>query len=221
MKAKIFLLVLFCLFSFSLTCKAGEYHINYLFYDYNKMNSSCVVNYPVELSFVIGADEKLSVNELRIIPDQKSKKIEKLREISMKYRNFIKQVLEKAKEKRKMEGTEKKEKKSPEVERVVVYFKFDSAEITEDQKKLLKDRVNLFIKKTGKEKIRASIYGYADCTGEESYNKKLSLKRAKSAAEVLKEMGIVPEKVEGRGETGESENPCLNRKAEIFLKAGE
>jgi len=207
MKAKIFLLTFLGLFSFSPTCKAGEYHINCVFYDYNKINSSCVVNYPVELSFVIGADEKLSVNELQIISDQKNKKNKKLREISMKYRNFIKQVLEK--------------KRSPEVEKVVIYFKFDSAEITEDQKKLLKDRVNLFIKKTGKEKIRASIYGYADCTGEESYNKKLSLKRAKSAAEVLKEMGIVLEKVEGRGETGESENFCLNRKAEIFLKAGK
>ena len=82
---------------------------------------------------------------------------------------------------------------------VVEEFDFDSAELKPEMKEALRDFAEKVKASPGHEKI--TIIGHTDSTGPEEYNMKLSLRRAESAAEFLRSLGIDDITTEGRGES--------------------
>ncbi|WP_029523617.1 OmpA family protein [Persephonella sp. KM09-Lau-8] len=66
---------------------------------------------------------------------------------------------------------------------VVVYFPFDSAKLTDKERK----KLDLFLRKITKHRnYRVKITGFTDKVGTKEYNDKLALKRAKAVASYLK-----------------------------------
>lgn len=66
---------------------------------------------------------------------------------------------------------------------VVVYFPFDSAKLTNKERK----KLDLFLQKVNKHKdYRVKVSGFTDKTGSKEYNDKLALKRAEAVASYLK-----------------------------------
>ena len=80
------------------------------------------------------------------------------------------------------------------------YFSFDSSVLSADDQENL-NRVAKHLKKHSHEKVK--ITGYTDSTGSNAYNKKLSEKRAQSAATYLISQGIAADRIstEGMGAT--------------------
>ncbi|WP_044637161.1 OmpA family protein [Siansivirga zeaxanthinifaciens] len=104
-----------------------------------------------------------------------------------------------------------------------IYFDLDSAEVSNNAKVVLDDIVSS-LKETSKYNI--TVEGYADNTGSDSYNKKLSLKRASNVAEYLVSKGLSSSAIEqaGFGEekpvapNNTAEGKALNRRAELNIK---
>ncbi len=105
-----------------------------------------------------------------------------------------------------------------------IYFKFNSAELTEEAKRTLKK-----IGKVLKKYKDASIFvkGYTDSTGDYNYNLKLSEERAKNVVEYLIKKGYIKKENSSYKGYGE-ENPVAdnsteegrrkNRRVEIIIK---
>jgi len=107
-----------------------------------------------------------------------------------------------------------KEKKSR-IERIVVYFDFDSYRLPEKQREFLVKRIEE-LKMVMGEKLDAEVYGYACPIGSDAYNKKLSLKRAEEVARILREEGVRIVEVKGMGEVKDKSNAlCLSRKVVV------
>ena len=80
-------------------------------------------------------------------------------------------------------------KRKKEQQKITVYFDFDSYRFkSEEKKKLLKVKGSV------------TVTGYASPEGSDSYNLKLSLKRARAVADFLKKRGVKILKTEGKGE---------------------
>jgi OmpA-OmpF porin, OOP family len=82
-------------------------------------------------------------------------------------------------------------------------FGFDSAELTDDAKAVIEERVEKF---NGNAELtqNVSVIGHTDSTGPEAYNQKLSERRAQSVADYLEENKNISDDridVEGRGES--------------------
>jgi len=82
-------------------------------------------------------------------------------------------------------------------------FGFDSAELTDEAKSVIDDRIEKF---NGKAELtqNVSVVGHTDSTGPEAYNQKLSEKRAKSVAAYLEQSKNISDNnidVEGKGES--------------------
>ncbi len=98
-------------------------------------------------------------------------------------------------------------------------FDFDSAVLKPNMKDTLTDFANRVKASNGHEKI--TIIGHTDSTGPEDYNLKLSERRAESAAEFLRSLGIDDITTEGRGESepiasnATREGRAKNRRVEI------
>jgi len=88
-----------------------------------------------------------------------------------------------------------------------LHFKYNSYQLTEDSKKLLKPIIR-YLKKYPKVKI--SVIGNTDSIGSAAYNKKLSLQRANSVKKELMFNGISENRISVRGD-GES-NPIASNK---------
>ncbi|MEM3580398.1 MAG: OmpA family protein [Candidatus Bathyarchaeia archaeon] len=107
---------------------------------------------------------------------------------------------------------EQKQKEQPVVQEkktYTVYFNFDSYRLRRDQIPVLDS-----IPKGGDV---ADIYGYTCRIGPDSYNKRLSQKRARVVADYLQRRGVAVGKVIGMGKTNEERILRLNRKAVIQL----
>lgn len=96
------------------------------------------------------------------------------------------------------------------VHKKTVYFEFDSAQLTEESRRELKQLITT-AQKSDLENSRIVIQGHADAIGPEIYNDTLSRERAKSVESFLK-ANLDPEqwKVEGFGESqpiASNENP--------------
>lgn len=63
--------------------------------------------------------------------------------------------------------------------------------------------------------VKLRVIGFADTTGESEYNKRLSLQRAESVAELLRANGAEVESVIGQGESDEYSTKSLNRRVII------
>ena len=104
-----------------------------------------------------------------------------------------------------------------------VSFDFDSAEIKHGFARSL-DKLAAIIAKYDKTVVH--VVGYTDSVGSESYNLRLSERRARAVADYLTAHGVNPARVhiEGRGESNPRASNAteagrqLNRRVEIFLK---
>ena len=102
------------------------------------------------------------------------------------------------------------------------HFKFNSSALSEEAKNKLNEVVK-YLNKHPSEKV--VINGYTDNIGNESYNLKLSQKRANSVANYLKENGISASRItaKGYGETdfvacnSTAEGRAKNRRTEIIF----
>lgn len=95
-----------------------------------------------------------------------------------------------------------------------VFFAFDNFDLTSEELNKLGDFVNQF---SGKEVAKSEVFGYADNTGTDIYNLRLSEERAKGVALYLVKNGITIDQIymEGKGEL-DNENPkAINRRVEI------
>ena len=63
--------------------------------------------------------------------------------------------------------------------------------------------------------VKLRVIGFADTTGAEEYNQKLSLQRAQAVADMLKANGAEVESVVGQGESSEYSTKYLNRRVII------
>ena len=108
-----------------------------------------------------------------------------------------------------------------------VNFAFDSAELTADAKKNLDAVAEIFLEFPD---TRLMIEGYTDSVGDESYNLKLSERRAKAVADYLKAHGVKSDRFESIKGYGEAkprfpndtkENQAKNRRVEIGIAANE
>jgi outer membrane protein OmpA-like peptidoglycan-associated protein len=109
-----------------------------------------------------------------------------------------------------------------EIRTYLVHFDFDSAEVPESGRSVLREAAAAAKKDPG---VLLWVVGYCDRVGSEQYNRHLSLKRSEAAAELLRLHGIEPRRilVEGQGEevipvptADESKEPD-NRVVEITL----
>lgn len=95
-----------------------------------------------------------------------------------------------------------------------VYFGFNEFELTSEELNKLGEFVSQF---AGKEIVNSEVFGYADNTGTDVYNLRLSEERAKGVALFLVKNGITIDQIymEGKGEL-ENDNPkSRNRRVEI------
>ena len=107
-----------------------------------------------------------------------------------------------------------------------VNFAFDSADLTAEAKKNLDAVAEVFIEFPDTDLM---IEGHTDSTGDDSYNMKLSKRRAESVAAYLKGQGVAANrfKVEAFGETrprfdnATKEGQSKNRRVEIGVAANE
>lgn len=104
----------------------------------------------------------------------------------------------------------------------VVYFGFDSADLTNDARTVLSEVIVALQQLNA----GASVIGFADTSGPADYNMTLSEARAKSVTDVLVDAGVRPAVVtsEGRGEqdlaveTEDGVREPLNRRVEINIR---
>ena len=110
-----------------------------------------------------------------------------------------------------------------EVEAYVVFFAFDSSELTDAAKAAIADAI-VTSRELGLEEF--SITGHTDTVGTESYNLALSLRRANAVKDALVAGGISPNaiSVAGRGKsdpavpTADQVREQANRRAEIVIQ---
>jgi len=105
-----------------------------------------------------------------------------------------------------------------------IYFKINSTSIRDDSKSGL-NKIILLLKELPNN-IVVRVEGHTDTTGEASFNKKLSQKRADSVKLYLQDGGVNNLKIIalGRGEEQpliESSDDNVNRRVEIYLQKGE
>lgn len=104
--------------------------------------------------------------------------------------------------------------------RVQFFFEFDSFQLTQKAKVELKELSTLLNRD---KEWKVEIVGYADSSGSDSYNKKLSERRAKSIVEFLGQYGVTIDKVvkaEGAGSiAGEyKEDSRQSRRVDVVLR---
>ncbi len=99
-----------------------------------------------------------------------------------------------------------------------VFFDFDSANLKPGGRQEL-ERVARVLNKYPKTTIL--IAGHTDKSGPETYNKKLSERRANAVKDALIQMGVIEERMKAIG-YGESQpvssDPADNRRVEIYIK---
>jgi general secretion pathway protein A len=108
-------------------------------------------------------------------------------------------------------------------EPLVVYFNHNSFEISDASLVILNRLAKLII---NKQKTKILITGYSDSTGQKSYNKAISKRRAETVKNYLLDKGVKLSKITAMGlgaqdfiASNETENGRrLNRRAEIQLK---
>ena len=91
---------------------------------------------------------------------------------------------------------------------IVIYFDFDKSNIREDAKVELEKMVAVLTRYPG---IKVDLKAHTDSKGEDSYNQKLSQRRAEASMQYLIERGILKDRLTAKG-YGESQlkNECSN-----------
>ncbi|QUD88902.1 OmpA family protein [Phenylobacterium montanum] len=107
----------------------------------------------------------------------------------------------------------------------VLYFPFDSSELTAEARHIVDDAARYSAARPGS---RATIVGYTDAAGSESYNQALSERRSQVVREALQADGVAGESVDAawRGErdqavrTPDGAREPANRRVTIVIKSG-
>jgi len=96
--------------------------------------------------------------------------------------------------------------------KIVVYFPFDSAKLTEDEKL----KIKVFLNKIGRNS-KLKVEGFTDKIGSKEYNDKLALKRAESVARFIRMLrSDISLSVNGKGKCCYiSEEDDENRRVEV------
>jgi len=180
-------------------------------YDLNRVHEDNVVDWAYVCVLIIDK------NARRIFPEEAEP-----RHVSRQY--FLPlsvKVSERAEKRKALSGgkeirlRKREEGKKAGVERIVVYFDFDSYRLPEKQRQFLVRRIRE-LKNVMGEKLAARVYGYTCLIGPDAYNRKLSLKRAEEVAGILREEGVEVTEVKGMGEVKDRSNAlCLNRKVVV------
>lgn len=135
--------------------------------------------------------------------------------LSVKVSEEVNKKREPLSSRRVIELKNKVKGKKPRIEKIIVYFDFDSYRLPEKQREFLVRRIRE-LKVVMGEKLDAGVYGYACPIGSDAYNKKLSLKRAEEVARILREEGVRVVEVKGMGEVKDKSNAlCLSRKVVV------
>jgi outer membrane protein OmpA-like peptidoglycan-associated protein len=92
------------------------------------------------------------------------------------------------------------------------FFPFGSAKLDSKKEEL---NIKAYADAAKAAGVKLRVIGFADTTGAEEYNQKLSLQRAEAVAEMLKANGAEVETVLGQGESSEYSTKCLNRRVII------
>ncbi len=105
----------------------------------------------------------------------------------------------------------------------LLYFKFDSDDLTDDSKKLIPEVISSIRKR---EPSEVSVIGHTDTMGSDDYNVKLSLSRAEGVRKLLCSYGINISKMEvsSHGEhdpiikTPDNVSEPRNRRVEVMVR---
>lgn len=113
-----------------------------------------------------------------------------------------------------VDSTEMEKKKEEKVFEHSIYFAFDDFELTSEELNKLGDFILQF---AGKEIVKSEVFGYADNTGTDVYNLRLSEERAKGVALFLVNNGITIDQIymEGKGELDNNNPKSRNRRVEL------
>jgi len=105
-----------------------------------------------------------------------------------------------------------------------VLFPFDSAELSDDGKEIIDERIGKYRGKV-QDTLDIDVIGYADNVGDEDYNQTLSEERAQAVADYIDTQTDVPHNsinVKGKGESvaeGDSqEDRALDRRVIVNVK---
>ena len=109
-----------------------------------------------------------------------------------------------------------------------VLFALDSAELSDDGKAVIDERIAKYRGKV-KNTMDIEVIGYADITGKEAYNNELSLKRAQAVADYIEVQTDIPHteiKVIGMGSSeagvdmalGTEESQALDRRVVVHFQ---
>ena len=103
-------------------------------------------------------------------------------------------------------------------------FPFDSAELSDDGKEIIDERIGKYRGKV-QDTLDIDVIGYADNVGDEDYNQTLSEERAQAVADYIDTQTDVPHNsinVKGKGESvaeGDSqEDRALDRRVIVNVK---
>ncbi len=181
---------------------ASNLSVYYEWYDHNKVYEDSIVKFGQDYNFVIllKKERKFPVEEEKIVKKRELPSFLAIR-VSQPSQDYS-------------QGYQPP--KSVKNYVITVYFPFNSSTLTQDQERYLISEIQK-IKSNATSALKAEVRGYACVIGESSYNKKLSLRRAKSVSNLLIKLGIDVVKVEGLGEIKDSSVMCLNRKTEIYI----
>jgi len=193
-----------------------QLNVNYLQYDNNRVYSDGVVNWSYDYTFVISTPRKKNFpEEAREVTVRQEKKPVVL---SVRMSTEAKPETQQVEKVIPIQPVEKPSLKKE----VIVFFPFNKSFLVKDQKIKLLSAISDFKRELkGQKSIRAEVTGSACPIGSESYNKKLSLRRAETVAKILEREGIKVTKIEGLGEVKESDVLCLNRKVIVVMEADE
>ena len=92
------------------------------------------------------------------------------------------------------------------------FFPFGSAKLDSKKEEL---NIKAYADAAKAAGVKLRVIGFADTTGAEEYNQKLSLQRAQAVADMLKANGAEVESVVGQGESSEYSTKYLNRRVII------
>lgn len=109
----------------------------------------------------------------------------------------------------KEDGQGEKEHRAMTDTSFIVYFDFDSFTLRPEEREKLKTAPSPF-------KGDVVVTGYTCDIGNDEYNRRLSLKRAKAVADYLRQLSVAPKEITGKGKCCPvSDKKELNRRVEI------
>ena len=180
--------------------KKATYQVNYFGPDYLNINTPAVAPEP----------EKVVVEDK--VKEEELKKLEAIIKEQQKQINQADQALQN--QRIKIDQLEKKREIRNGI-KVLVFFEFDSSQLTKEAKKEIVQQLE---NQENKEGQKLKITAYADNNGEEAYNETLRQQRAEQVKKFLQQLGYNNQNISistSKIDKKDKENQFLNRKVVI------